>query len=73
MFNRFGALAKVFLDQGTKFYGEILELCRKTLINHHTISQDHLEANKLTKQMVQMMKQCFEKVILNIKIYNYHG
>jgi hypothetical protein len=59
VFNRFGALAKVLLDQSTKFYGEFQKLCRKTLINHHTISQDHFEANKLTKQMLQMMKQCF--------------
>jgi hypothetical protein len=30
-----------------KFHGEFQELYEKTLINHCTISQDHLEAKEL--------------------------
>jgi hypothetical protein len=36
-------------------------LCEKTLIDHCTTSQDHLEANELTKQMVQMVKHGLQK------------
>jgi hypothetical protein len=28
------------------------KLCEKALIDHHTISQNHFEANMLAKQMV---------------------
>ncbi len=38
VFNRFGALADVLTNQGTKFRGELQELCEKTLINHYTTS-----------------------------------
>jgi hypothetical protein len=38
VFNRFGVRAKVLINQGTKFYGELQELCEKTLINHCTTS-----------------------------------
>jgi hypothetical protein len=59
VFNRFGVLVEVLFNLGTKFYVEFQELCKKTLINHHTTSQDHFEVNKLTKQMMQMTKQGF--------------
>jgi hypothetical protein len=36
--------------------GDFQELCEKALIDHQTTSQDHLEADGLTKQMVQMVK-----------------
>jgi hypothetical protein len=36
--NRFGALTEVLTNQGTKFCGELQELCEKTLINHYTTS-----------------------------------
>jgi hypothetical protein len=36
--NRFGALVKVFIDQGIKFCGEFQELCEKTLIDHRMTS-----------------------------------
>jgi hypothetical protein len=36
--SRFGALTKVFTNQGTKFRGEFQELCEKALIDHRTIS-----------------------------------
>jgi hypothetical protein len=55
--NRFGALTKVIIDQGTKFYGEFQKVCEKPLIYHHMISQDHLEVDVLVEQMVQMMKR----------------
>jgi hypothetical protein len=44
VFNRFGAMLKIFIDQGMKFSGEFQELCEKTLIDHCITSQDHLEA-----------------------------
>ncbi len=34
MFSRFGARAKILVDQGTKFCGFFLELCEKALIDH---------------------------------------
>jgi transposase-like protein len=43
MFSRFGAPAKVFTDQGTKFRGDFQDLCEQTLIDHWTASQDHSE------------------------------
>ncbi len=60
VFDRFGALAKVLTDQGTKFYGEFQELCEKTF-NRHTTSRNHLEANKSTKWMVHMVKPSLRK------------
>ncbi len=45
--NKFGALSKVLIDQGMEFYGIFQELCEKALIDHYTISQNHLEANEL--------------------------
>ncbi len=47
--SRFGALAKVIIDQGTKFYGEFQKVCEKTLIYHLMISQDHPEAGMLVE------------------------
>jgi hypothetical protein len=57
--NRFGALAKVLTNQNTKFHGEFQELCEKTLINHCTTSQNHLEVDGLIEWMVQTMKWGF--------------
>ncbi|KAH8945200.1 hypothetical protein BDL97_12G028500 [Sphagnum fallax] len=45
--SRFRAPAEVFIDQGKKLCGEFQELCDKSLIDHHTTSQDHHEAYKL--------------------------
>lgn len=45
--NKFGALIEVLIDQGMEFYGKFQELCEKALIDHYTISQNHLEANEL--------------------------
>ncbi len=54
--NRFGVLAEVFTNQGTKFCGEFQKLCEKTFIDHCTTSQNHLEENGLVEQMVQTVK-----------------
>ncbi len=45
-------LQSKFIHQGTKFHGESQKMCEKTLIDHHTTSQDHHEANKFIEQMV---------------------
>lgn len=34
VFNEFGILGEILIDQGTKFHGEFQELWDKTLINH---------------------------------------
>jgi transposase InsO family protein len=56
MFNRFGVPTEVLTDQGTKFRKDFQDLCEKSLIDHQTTSQDHLEANGLAERMVQTMK-----------------
>ncbi len=38
VFNRFGAPAKIFTNQSTKFRGEFQKLCEKALIDHRMIS-----------------------------------
>jgi len=45
--SRFGALAKVVINQGIKFRGDFQELCEETLIDHWIASQDHPKADKL--------------------------
>jgi hypothetical protein len=52
IFSRFGALADILTYQGTKFCGELQELCGKTLIDHCMTSRDHLKVNGLVEQMV---------------------
>ncbi len=34
VFSRFGALAKVIINQGMNLYGESQKVCEKTLIDH---------------------------------------
>lgn len=48
-------------DQGRKFFGSFEELRTKMLIDHYTISRDHLEADDLAKCVVQMIKQGLRK------------
>jgi hypothetical protein len=50
--SKFGALVKIFINQGTKFRGELQKLCEKTLIDHHMTSRNHPKANGLVEQMV---------------------
>jgi transposase-like protein len=52
VFSRFGALAKVFTDQGTTLHGEFQELCEKALIDHRMTSRDHHETYRLIEWMV---------------------
>jgi len=56
MLIKFGALAKVLIDQSTKFCKNFLDSCEKALIDHRTTSWDHPKANKLAEQMVQIVK-----------------
>jgi hypothetical protein len=58
--NKFGALAKVFIDQGIKFYEEFQELCEKAFDRHIT-SWDHPKVDGLVKWMVQMVKLSLRK------------
>jgi len=52
MFNRFNVHVEVLIDQGIKFRGDFEKLCEKALIDHWTTSQNHLEVDGLTEQMV---------------------
>ncbi len=49
----------------------------KNINNHCTISQDHLEANKLIQWIMQTMKwnktMGFKIIVLDIEICGYHG
>jgi hypothetical protein len=38
VFNKFGTLAQIFIDQNKNICGEFYELCEKTLIDHNTTS-----------------------------------
>jgi len=49
VFNRFGALAKVIIDQGTKLCGGFQKVCEKALIDHHMTSRDHPKADMLAE------------------------
>ncbi len=42
VFNKFGPLAQILIDQNKNICGEFYELCEKTLIDHHTTSQNWL-------------------------------
>jgi hypothetical protein len=59
--NRFGALAKIFIDQGMKFCGDFQQLCQKALINHCTTSWNYFEANGLIGQMMHVVKWGLQK------------
>ena len=52
MLARFGAPAKVLTDQGRKFLSALEELCTEALIDHHTTSRDHPEADGLAVRVV---------------------
>jgi hypothetical protein len=56
MFNRFGTLITIFLNQATKFCGEFKKLSEKTFMKHLTTSWNHLEVDWLAKWMVYMVK-----------------
>jgi hypothetical protein len=76
--NKFDILVEVVTNQGMEFRAEFQKLCEKGLINHRTNSQHHPKAKWWTKWMVQTMKDGlhnygFQKGILKIGIYSYHG
>ncbi len=59
--SHFGAPIEVLTDQGTKFQGEFQVLCEKVLIDHQTMSWNHLKADGLTERVVQMVKRALCK------------
>jgi transposase-like protein len=59
--SHFGAPAEVLTDQGTEFQGEFQVLCDKALIDHRTMSRDHLKANGLVERVVQTVKRTLRK------------
>jgi hypothetical protein len=42
MFSWFNTLIEIFINQSKKLCEEFQKLCEKTLIDHHTTSQNHL-------------------------------
>jgi hypothetical protein len=68
--SRFGTPAELLTDQGREFLGEFQTLCEHEMIDHHTISRDHLEANGLAEHMVQTVKKGLRKYSLK---KGHHG
>jgi hypothetical protein len=68
--SRFGALAEVLTDQGQEFLGEFQTLCEQVIIDHHTTSRDHPEADGLAERMVQTVKRGLRKYSLK---KGHHG
>jgi hypothetical protein len=52
VFNKFGALVEFFIDQGIEFQRDFKDLCEKALIDHWTLSRDHLKVDRLARRMV---------------------
>jgi len=61
VFSHFGALVEVLTDQGTEFQNEFQVLCDNALIDHQTMSRDHLEVDGLAKCVVQTVKRALRK------------
>ena len=68
--SHFGAPAKVLIDQEREFLGEFQMLCEQVMIDHHTTSRDHLEADGLVEGMVQTKKRGLWNYSLN---KGHHG
>jgi hypothetical protein len=68
--SRFGALAELLTDQGREFLGEFQTLCEQAMIDHHTTSRDHPEADGLAERMVQTVERGLRKYSLN---KGHHG
>jgi transposase InsO family protein len=60
--SRFGACAKCFTDQGSKFRGEFQDLLDHAFINYRRTSRDHPQANGLVERMVQSRKKGLRKI-----------
>jgi hemoglobin-like flavoprotein len=57
VFKWWNTLCEIFTNQSKKLYGEFQNLCEKSLIDHHTTSQNHLnKVDGLAKWMVQVVK-----------------
>jgi hypothetical protein len=56
----------VLTDQGTEILGNFQDLLKKCLIDHHTTSQDHPEADGLAERIVQTVKRALPKYGLQI-------
>lgn len=59
--NRFGVLAKIFINQGTKFCGDFQQLCQNALVNHCITSWNYFEANGLIDRMMHVVKWGLQK------------
>ena len=68
--SRFGAPAKVLINQRREYLGEFQMLCEQAMINHNTTSRDHPEVNGLVEHMVQTMKKGLWKYSLK---KGHHG
>jgi transposase InsO family protein len=68
--SRFEAPTEVLTDQGREFLGEFQTLYEQAMIDHHTTSRDHPEADGLAERMVQTVKRGLRKYSLNKE---HHG
>jgi hypothetical protein len=66
----FGAPAEVLTDQGREFIGEFQTLCEQAMIDHHTTSRDHPEADGLAERMMQTVTRGLRKYSLK---KGHHG
>ncbi len=62
--NRFGACAKCFINQGSKFRREFQDLPDHVLVDHRRTSKDHPQIDGLVKRMVQTCKKGLRKISL---------
>jgi transposase InsO family protein len=62
--SRFGAYAKCFTDQGSKFRGKFQDLLDHVLIDHRWTSKYHPRFDGLVERMVQTCKKGFRKICL---------
>jgi hypothetical protein len=56
MFNRFGIVVEIFINQSMEFHENFQKLHEKTLIDHRMTSWDLLKAYKLAENMVWIVK-----------------
>uniref|UniRef100_A0A7I4F635 Integrase catalytic domain-containing protein n=2 Tax=Physcomitrium patens TaxID=3218 RepID=A0A7I4F635_PHYPA len=61
---RFKAFGEVLIDQGRKFFRSFEALYTKALIDHCTMSKNHLKTNGLIERIIQTIKR---HIILHIK------
>jgi hypothetical protein len=66
----FGAPTEVLTDQRRELFGEFQTLYEQAMIDHHTTSRDHPEADGLVEHMVQTVKRGLRKYSLK---KGHHG